>query len=183
MKHKLRKSLEDKIKKIKMLAMDVDGVLTAGEIIFINDHEEIKIWNVKDRMGFALARRAGNLKLAWITGRQSREVERCAQECRIDDIYQKATRKIEAYQHLKDKFSLADEEILFMGDDLIDIPILRKVGLAVCPADAPAEVKKEADYVTKTKGGRGVFREVVELVLKTQGTWEKACECYYKEGE
>lgn len=179
----MRKSLEDKIKKIKMVAMDVDGVLTSGEIIFINGNEEIKIWNVKDRMGFALAHRTDNLKLCWITGRESKEVARCAAECQIDAIYQKATKKKDAYADLKAKCQLKDEEIAFLGDDLIDIPILRHAGLAICPADSPQEVKKEVDLVTKAEGGKGVFREVIELIIKTQGNWEKVCTRYYEEGE
>lgn len=179
----MRKSLEEKIKRIKMIAMDVDGVLTAGEIIFVNGDEEIKIWNVKDRMGFALAHRAENILLGWITGRTSKEVERCARECKIDALYQKAATKLSCYEDLKKKFKLNNEEIAFLGDDLIDIPVLKRVGLAVCPADAPIEVKRETDYVTKTSGGKGVFREVVELILKTQGTWEKACARYYENGE
>ncbi|MBI5554756.1 MAG: HAD hydrolase family protein [Elusimicrobia bacterium] len=179
----MRKSLEDKIKKIKMIAMDVDGVLTGGEIIFVNGHEEIKIWNVKDRLGFALAHRTANLKLCWITGRESKEVARCAAECQIDSIYQKATKKKEAYADLKAKYRLKDEEIAFLGDDLIDIPILRQAGLAICPADCPQEVKKEVDLVTKAEGGQGVFREVIELIIKTQGNWVKVCTRYYEEGE
>ncbi len=179
----MKKQVIEKIKKIKMLAMDVDGVLTGGEIIYINDTDEIKIWNVKDRMGFAIAHRAPEIKLAWITGRESSEVARCAQECQIDALYQKATMKIDAYNELKEKFSLADEQIAYIGDDLIDIPILRLAGLAVSPADAPGEVKKETDLVTKAAGGKGVFRELVELVLKTQGSWDRACERYYEKGE
>jgi 3-deoxy-D-manno-octulosonate 8-phosphate phosphatase (KDO 8-P phosphatase) len=179
----MKKDLVAKIKKIKMLAMDVDGVLTAGEIIYLNKDYEIKIWNVKDRMGFALANRAENLRLAWITGRESSEVARCAKECLIDDLYQKAATKSEPYNMMKAKFNLKDEEVLFIGDDLIDLPVLRQAGLAVCPQDAPLEVKKEADLVTKAAGGKGVFREIVELVLKTQGTWDKACARYYKKGE
>jgi 3-deoxy-D-manno-octulosonate 8-phosphate phosphatase (KDO 8-P phosphatase) len=179
----MRKSLEDKINKIKMIAMDVDGVLTGGEIIFINNTDEIKIWNVKDRMGFALAHRTDNLKLCWITGRESKEVSRCAEECHIDAIYQKATKKKVAYDDLKKKYKLQDEEIAFLGDDLIDIPVLRHAGLAICPEDAPQEVKKEADLVTKAKGGKGVFREVIELIIKTQGKWDKVCTRYYEEGE
>jgi 3-deoxy-D-manno-octulosonate 8-phosphate phosphatase (KDO 8-P phosphatase) len=179
----MRKSLEEKIKKIKMIAMDVDGVLTGGEIIFVNNTDEIKIWNVKDRMGFALAHRTDNLKLCWITGRESREVSRCAAECHIDAIYQKATKKKEAYTALKEKYQLRDEEVAFIGDDLIDIPILRQAGLAVCPADSSQEVKKETDLVTKAAGGKGVFREVIELIIKTQGNWEKVCARYYEEGE
>ncbi|MDD5491647.1 MAG: HAD hydrolase family protein [bacterium] len=179
----MRKTLEDKIKKIRMVAMDVDGVLTGGEIIFLNNTDEIKVWNVKDRMGFALAHRTDNLKLCWITGRESKEVSRCAEECHIDEIYQKATKKKEAYAALKEKYKLRDEEIAFLGDDLIDIPILRHAGLAICPADSPQEVKKEVDLVTKAEGGKGVFREVIELIIKTQGNWNKVCTRYYEEGE
>ena len=179
----MRKSLEEKIKKIKMVAMDVDGVLTGGEIIFINNTDEIKIWNVKDRMGFALAHRTPNLKLCWITGRESKEASRCAKECHIDAIYQKATKKLAAYADLKAKYKLQDEEIAFLGDDLIDIPVLSHAGLAICPADSPPEVKKEVDLVTKAAGGKGVFREVIEIIIKTQGNWDKVCARYYEEGE
>jgi 3-deoxy-D-manno-octulosonate 8-phosphate phosphatase (KDO 8-P phosphatase) len=176
---KLSKKILSKAKKIKLIAMDVDGVLTNGEIIIFDSGGEIKIWNVKDRLAFHLVQRSGSgIKLAWITGRKSKQVSDRAKEIGIDDFYQGVMQKRGSMEAILKKYSLKPEEAAFLGDDLIDIPVLRMVGLGVCPKDAPEEVKKEADYISPYAGGKGVLREVTEAVLKARGYWKAAVKGY-----
>jgi len=176
---KLSGKLLSKLNKIKLIAMDVDGVLTNGEIIIFDSGAETKIWNVKDRLGFHLVQRSGaDIKLAWITGRASKQVADRAREIGIDEFYQGCMRKRPAMEMILKKYSLKPEQAVFIGDDLIDIPVLKMVGLGVCPKDAPEEVKKEADYISPHAGGKGVLREIVEAVLKARGFWKAAVKGY-----
>ncbi|MFQ5866962.1 MAG: KdsC family phosphatase [bacterium] len=173
--------IKAKTKNIEMIGMDVDGVLTPGDIVIMESGEEIKSWNVKDRLGFNLARRAGNLKFAWISGRGCRQVEQTAKELRIEAVRLKRMDKNEALEEILKKFKLKAENFAYIGDDIVDIPVLKKAGLSFCPKDAPEEVKRVVDYVTKAKGGRGVLREVLELILKLQGKWKEATREYYSQ--
>jgi 3-deoxy-D-manno-octulosonate 8-phosphate phosphatase (KDO 8-P phosphatase) len=173
------RKIQQKAKKIKLIAMDIDGVLTGGEIIVLDSQEEVKIWNVKDRFAFHLVQRGKiNIKFAWITGRHSQQVLDRAREIDIEVLYQNCMKKKEALQEIARRFGLSAAEIAFIGDDLVDVSPLRYAGLAVCPSDALPEVIKEVDYVTSVPGGKGVLREVVDLVLKSQGLWKRATEGY-----
>lgn len=166
------KEILRRAKKIKLFAMDVDGVLTDGSILILNSGEEVKVWNVRDRIGFfMLGRASADYKLAWITGRESLQVESRARELKIHSLYQKSEDKGKALSEVLRRFSLKPEETLFIGDDLVDLPALRMAGLAVCPSDAADAVKSACHWVTKVPGGRGVFREAVDVVLKAQGLW------------
>lgn len=164
--------MKDKIKKIKVLAMDVDGVLTDGNIIVDSDGREIKIFNVLDGFGIVVAGKAG-LKTAIITARFSAPVEFRAKDLRVDKIYQAAFPKIKAYEEMLKEFSVKDSEVCFVGDDLPDVPVLKRVGFAVSVPNAAKGVKEHADYITKKAGGSGAVREVVELILTAQGKWTK----------
>lgn len=169
----------ERAKKIRLIGMDVDGVLTAGEIIVLDSQEEVKIWNVKDRMGFHLLRLSGaGIKLAWITGRKSRQVEDRARECGVDAVHQDCMSKKKVMDELLGRFGLSPDQVLFVGDDLIDVPVMKYVGLAVCPSDACDEARAAAHYVSPVAGGRGIAREIIEIVLKAQGAWDKAVERY-----
>lgn len=162
--------MREKIKKIKLLALDVDGVLTDGRIIFDSSGKEIKIFNVQDGYGLVFFKRYG-CKTAIITARASKVVTSRAKDLNIDKVYQNAYPKINAYQKMLKNFKLKDEEVCFMGDDLPDLPIMKRVGFAVSVPNGVREVKRKADYVTKKKGGQGAVREVIELILKMQGKW------------
>ncbi|MFH1379004.1 MAG: HAD hydrolase family protein [bacterium] len=163
-----------KAKKIKLIAMDIDGVLTNGDIIVRESGEEVKIWNVRDRIAFHFAEKSkSHLKFVWITGRGSRQVEQRAAEIKIDSLYQYCMNKKEALCDLMNKYSLSSEKIAFIGDDLIDIPVLNLVGLSMCPADAAIEVLRNVDIISRYNGGKGVLREMVEIILKSKGLWEK----------
>jgi len=170
--------IKAKAKKIQMIGMDVDGVLTPGDIVIMESGEEIKSWNVKDRMGFNLARRSGNLKFAWISGRACKQVEQTAKELRIEAVRLKRMDKSEALEEILKEFKLDAKNFAYIGDDLVDIPVLKRAGLSFCPKDAPEEVKQVVDYVTRAEGGRGVLREVIEMILKSQGKWEEVTREY-----
>ncbi len=182
MKNKInRKTLITKLKKIKAIITDVDGVLTGGEIIIPpGDNGDIKIWNVKDRLAFAMIRAAGSpYKLFFVTGRYSRDVSERAKELGIT-LYDNCADKKTAFEKIISSYGadLKSENVAVIGDDLIDIPMLRLAGLSICPSDAHNEVKKICDIVLETPGGKGAFREFAELLLKVNGLWRKAVSKY-----
>ena len=162
---------------IKLMVIDVDGVLTDGRIFCTDGGEELKVFHVKDGTGIVYWHRAG-LKSAIISGRTSRAIEHRARELGISDVYQGAQRKLDVYEKIIEKHGLRDEEVCYVGDDLIDLPVLRRVGFSVAVPDSPEEVLSVADYVTKAPGGGGAVREVVEKVLKSQGKWENIMKRY-----
>lgn len=168
----------NRIKKIKMLILDVDGVLTDGRIIWTSSAEEMKFFNVQDGVGIILAHRVG-LKVAIISARKSKVTEIRAKELKITDCYQIVENKFTAYKELIDKYKLADEQVAYIGDDLHDIPVLRRVGFAVATANAQEEVKQVSHYITEKNGGNGAVREVINMILKAKGLWDKAVEKYY----
>lgn len=164
--------MQGKLQQIKMILMDVDGVLTGGEIIYSSSGDELKIFNIHDGMGIALARMAG-LKTGIITGRMSEMVRRRGEELKIDAVIQGQAHKLAAYEDIKSRYALADADIAFLGDDLPDLCILKRAGFSAAVADASETVKRASDYVTKAAGGRGAVREVIELILGSQGKLEQ----------
>ena len=160
--------MKEKLKHIKMILMDVDGVMTGGEIIYSSTGEELKVFNIHDGMGMAMARMAG-LKTGIITGRMSEMVRRRAEELKVDAVVQGEINKLAAYHDIKARFNLADTDIAFIGDDLVDLCIIKRVGFSAAVADASQAVKNASDYVTAAAGGRGAVREVVDLILESQG--------------
>lgn len=168
----------EKARAIKLLILDVDGVLTDGSIVYADGGEELKWFNVKDGHGIKLLLRAG-IEVALVTGRKSAAVEHRAQDLGIKLVFQKALNKIEAYEEIRATQKLRDEELCVMGDDLPDLPILRKCGFSVAVPDSVDEVMREVDYVTKREAGKGAVREVCEIILKAQGLWERVTARYY----
>ena len=169
---------EERAKKIKLLIMDVDGVLTDGRIIYGSDGTEFKSFHVRDGHAMKLANRAG-LKMAIITGRDSEIVTRRGKELEVDFIYQKVFNKLEVYEKILQENNLKDEEIAFIGDDIVDLPVMRRVGLSIAVEDAVEELKQESLLITKNPGGRGAVREVIEYILKARGLWEDVTKRYY----
>lgn len=161
----------DCAKKIKCVIFDVDGVLTEGSICTGEDRELFKPFFCRDGLGITLAHKAG-LKTAIITGRRSPVTAQRARELSIDEVYQGSLDKRAAYRDLKAKLSLQDEEFAYIGDDLIDLPIMVQVGLPAAVGDAVPEVKAKAQVVSGFPGGRGAAREILEFILKSQGLWE-----------
>jgi len=167
-----------KIKAIKILILDVDGVMTDGKIIYDDDGKEIKIFDVKDGHGIKLLMRAG-IDVAIITARESKVVLHRAKNLGIEMVYQKAMDKVIAFEDILKKRQLSAQETAYIGDELVDIPLLRRVGFAVTVKDAVADVKKHVDYTTAKNGGCGAVREICELILKVQGKWEQVTARYF----
>jgi len=167
--------------KIKLLVLDVDGVLTSGQIIFGRDGELMKKFHAQDGLGITLAHKAG-LHIAIITGRESQMVELRSAELAIKDLYQGSMNKTQALAELMAKYNLALDQVAYVGDDLNDLPVMIRVGLPCAVANAAPEVKQYAKLVTKQTGGNGAVREVIEYILKAQGKWENIINAYLQDG-
>jgi len=165
-------------RQVKLVIFDVDGVLTDGGIYIGAAGELYKAFNAKDGLGVTLAQLAG-LETAIITGRQSPQVACRAQELHINHVMQGQMDKRAAYQQLKAKLGLEDEQIAYLGDDLIDLPVMVQVGFTAAPADASPEVRRLAQAVSSHEGGHGAVREILEFILKVQGKWEPLIAQYY----
>ncbi len=165
---KTRQNLQTKAKKIKLLLLDVDGVLTDGTIILDNQGNELKAFHVRDGHGIKLAQRSG-IAIGIITGRKSEVVNIRARELGIQEVYQGAHEKILAYESVIAKYRVEDGEVAYMGDDIVDVEIFKRVGMAVGVADADPAIRPHVDLITKTEGGRGAVREFINFVLKSQG--------------
>ncbi|OVE77442.1 hypothetical protein BVX98_02785 [bacterium F11] len=171
--------LTKRARSIRLIGMDVDGVLTSGEIVVLQTGEEIKFWNAKDRLLLAhLGKTDIPLRCAWITGRASKAVTSAAKDLKIKYVVQKSHDKKGAFDKILKKEKLSYAQAAFIGDDLIDLGLLRRVGLSVCPRDAASDVKKIVHYVSPYKGGRGVVRDVLELILKAQNKWDSITRHY-----
>lgn len=170
-----------KLQTIRLLAMDVDGVLTDGTIMLgataSGETLELKGFNVKDGLALGLARAAG-LEIAWITGRVSKVVERRAAELGVREVCQWARNKRQALTEITARLGLTREQVLYIGDDLNDVPAFEAAGVRVSVSDAPDYIQVQSDWVTVHSGGQGAVREVVERVLQTQGRWEEAVEAF-----
>jgi len=165
MKKKLKaESRKLKFNNVKLLILDVDGVMTDGSIIYDNQGNEYKIFNVHDGCGIELLRKKG-IRVAFITGRSSSIVARRASELGVEDVFQGVSGKIPPLKELIRKYNLKLEEICAMGDDILDIPLLKMVGFPVTVKNARPEVKKIVKYITSVSGGQGAVREVAELIL------------------
>ena len=159
-------------KNITTVVLDVDGVLTNGDIILMPGMQPVRKMNAKDGYAMQLAVRNG-IRMAIITGGKSPEVKERLQGLGITDIYLGASSKMESYEDLKMCYDLKDDEILYMGDDLPDYDIMKIVALAAAPQDAAPEIKSVADYVSPVNGGIGCVRDVLEQLLKIQGKWAR----------
>jgi 3-deoxy-D-manno-octulosonate 8-phosphate phosphatase (KDO 8-P phosphatase) len=156
--------------RISALLIDVDGVLTDGRIIFAEYGDELKCFDVQDGAGLVFWKRMG-LKSAIISSRSSRLVKRRAKELQVDFLAQGALLKLPAYERMLKRLRVSDEQVCAVADDLMELPILRRVGLAIAVPNAMEDVKRACHYTTSKAGGRGAVREVVELLLKAKGLW------------
>lgn len=162
---------------IKLLVLDVDGVLTDGTLIMNSDGSESKSFNTLDGHGIRMWRRAG-LQVAIISGRESEPTRRRAAQLDIEHVFQDCHFKLPVIEELLAKLHLTPEKVAYVGDDLPDVPVIRYVGFGVAVANAVDEVKQHADYVTTRPGGRGAVREVIEHILKGTGKWSELMERY-----
>jgi 3-deoxy-D-manno-octulosonate 8-phosphate phosphatase (KDO 8-P phosphatase) len=176
MPSRIRAGVLKRAKQIKVVLMDVDGTITDGSVTLLSQPDgsaiEIKTFSAHDGQGMTLARTAG-LQLGVITGRESAALRRRMKEMGVAFVYEKQSNKIPAYEEILGKAGVTEAQVAYLGDDLPDLPLLRRVGLAVAVGDAALEVKLAAHYVTKAKGGKGAARELIELILKSQGVWEE----------
>ncbi|KYZ76385.1 3-deoxy-D-manno-octulosonate 8-phosphate phosphatase [Anaerosporomusa subterranea] len=171
----------DRARQIRLLVLDVDGVLTNNQLIFGNDGEILKVFHSQDGLGIAAAHKAG-LKTAIITGRNSEMVRRRGEELKIGDLYQGSMDKVSALNELLSKHRLTLDNIAYVGDDLNDLPVLSRAGLACAVANAVPEVKAAAHYIASHEGGRGAVREIIEYILKAQDKWDWVVEQYMAVG-
>jgi 3-deoxy-D-manno-octulosonate 8-phosphate phosphatase (KDO 8-P phosphatase) len=173
---KISPAVRKRASRIKVLLMDVDGTMTDGSVTLLSQVDgtalEIKTFDAHDGQGLTLARTAG-LRTGCITGRESSALLRRANEMKMEFIYMKQPVKTPAYEEILRKAAVSDHEVAFVGDDLPDIPLLRRAGLAVAVGDAVPEVKKVAHYTTKALAGHGAIREAVEVILRSKGIWEE----------
>ena len=172
-------SLTAKLASIKALIMDVDGVLTDGRILIDSQGREVKSFDVKDGHGIKLLQRGG-IMVALLTGRYSRIVKLRAAELGIEIVHQRSHNKLESYLKIKEQLNLSDCEIAYIGDDLIDIPVLKRVGFAATVADAVDEVTEIVDWRSRFPGGHGAVRELCQLILTAQNRWDTLIARYYR---
>ena len=170
--------LSERIKKIKLVMIDNDGVLTDGRIVLGDYGDELKFFDVQDGLGLVLLRRAG-LPTVIVSGKKSRINPRRAKDTRVTKLFQNVPDKLKIFEKMLKKFKAAPEEVCYIGDDLLDLPPMVRAGLAVAVSNAVSDVKEKAHYVTQKAGGRGGVREVVDMLLKGQGKWDKATGKYF----
>ncbi|MBP9732856.1 MAG: HAD hydrolase family protein [Candidatus Omnitrophica bacterium] len=162
--------LNERLKRIRLIATDLDGVLTNGTIYYGDHGDEIKGFNIQDGQGMVLAQRA-KIRTVIITGRKSRVNERRAKDLRVDRLIQNCHEKGKVLEKLVHKYGLELEQAAYVGDDILDLAPMRKAGLAVAVQNAVGEVKQAAHYVTERRGGDGAVREVIDMILKAQDLW------------
>ena len=165
--------LNARLQRIRLVAMDVDGVLTEGRLMYTDDRKEICCFNIKDGMGLTMARHVG-LKIVIISGRESEVVARRAKDLHFSAVYQGVINKLEPFLRLQSKYNLTKEQMCYIGDDINDLPIFQEAGLAVAVADAVEEVKLFAHHVTKLPGGGGAVRETIDKILHVQDLDQEA---------
>lgn len=178
MNRSIDQEMVEKIKPISYLILDVDGVMTDGKIIIDDLGNESKQFHVRDGHGLKLLMRVG-IDVILLTGRTSKVVEHRARELGIQEVHQGSKDKIDVLKKIVSGRDIAAEQIAYIGDDVVDIPVFRQVGFAVAVADASEDAKKAADYITVNGGGKGAVREICELILKVQGKWNDVMSRYY----
>ncbi len=175
---KISDEILKKAEKIKLLLLDVDGVLTDGKIIISEKYGEIKHFCVLDGLGIKLLQKIG-VKVGIISSRNSEVVRIRAKELGIELLFQGETQKLKIYETILKDLGLKDEEVAYIGDDFVDLPILKRVGLAVGVPNARDPVNQFVHYVTQLKGGEGAVREVCEIIIKAKNKWEEVLNFFY----
>jgi 3-deoxy-D-manno-octulosonate 8-phosphate phosphatase (KDO 8-P phosphatase) len=173
----MKPAVRRRIQHIRCLLLDVDGVLTDGKLHFTSDGKEFKSFDALDGHGIKMAQRAG-LLVGFVSGRHSEATTNRAADLEVNILKQSPVNKAELMAEVQREHHLAAEEIAFVGDELVDLPAMRLAGLAVAVANAVPEVKKIAHYVTRRRGGDGAVREVIEMILKARGLWQKVTARY-----
>jgi len=164
-------------RKVRMILMDVDGVLTDGRIVFSGPVDETKFFDAQDGVGIRLARNAG-LEVGLITGRASQALERRARELGVTEIHQRSLRKADAFAKVLSTHRLDAGAVAFIGDDIVDLPVMRRAGFAASVPNARPEVRESAHFVSSRAGGRGAVRQILDFILMVQGRWERVTRGY-----
>lgn len=173
----IKQELIDKAKKIKLLLLDVDGVLTDGRIIYDSRGSDMKFFDVHDGLGVYILKKAG-IPTILITAKGSRAIRPRARDMEVETVYENISPKTKVLDKILKKYNVSSEEVCFVGDDLVDLCLMKSVGFPIAVLNAAAEIKQVADYITGREGGRGAVREVAELILKSQGRWDEAILSY-----
>jgi 3-deoxy-D-manno-octulosonate 8-phosphate phosphatase (KDO 8-P phosphatase) len=175
-------SLAAKAATVKLLLFDVDGVMTDGAVVIHGDGTESKRFHIRDGIAMVWAQRAG-LTVGLLSARQSATTSQRAAQLGITLVHQGVASKIDTYDQIVGDMVLTDDEVAYMGDDIVDLAVLGRVGLGAAPADASAEVLAIADFVSAHRGGEGAVRDLIETVLRAQGLWESIVAAYSVEGK
>jgi 3-deoxy-D-manno-octulosonate 8-phosphate phosphatase (KDO 8-P phosphatase) len=175
-------TIESKAARIKLVLFDVDGVLTDGTVVIHADGTESKAFGIRDGIAMIWAQRAG-LKVGFLSARTSATTPHRAAQLGISIVYQGVPNKADAFDHILAAEHVAEAEVAYMGDDIVDLAVLARAGLSAAPADAVPEVQARVDWVTPAPGGRGAARELLEFVLRAQGRWDPIVASYTHEGE
>jgi len=170
----------ERARRVRVVLLDVDGVLTDGRLYVFSDGTEGRAFHVRDGHGIAMARRAG-LTFGILSGRTSKAVADRAAELGIEEVHQGVSDKGARFRQILERLDVAPDAVCFVGDDIVDVPVLRRAGLAVAPADAEESARAASHLATRARGGEGVVREVVDLLLRAQGSWERVTERYFRE--
>ena len=171
------REITEKAKKLKLLILDVDGVLTDGRLFFDDKGKEYKCFHARDGHGIKLLRQTG-VEVAVISGRKSNSVALRMKSLGVEYVYQGHENKIAAFNEIIQSLSIQPEQAAHVGDDLLDLPIMKRVGLSIAVNDANEPVKEYADWCTKTPGGRGAVREICDFIMQSQGTFEDILKSY-----
>ena len=166
-----------KARMVRLLILDVDGVLTDGRIVIDDRGMESKFFDVKDGHGLRLIMRA-DVHVVFLSGRESEATRHQASELGVMEVYQNIHKKVDVYEQILKDHGVEDRQVGYVGDDVIDLPVLKRVGFSAAVADASEEVKPFVDYVAVREGGRGAVREIIEFILKSQGRWEEVTARY-----
>jgi 3-deoxy-D-manno-octulosonate 8-phosphate phosphatase (KDO 8-P phosphatase) len=173
-------TVQSKAARIKLILFDIDGVLTDGVVVVHADGSESKNFAIRDGIAMVWAQRAG-IRVGFLSARHSATTNHRAAQLGITLVYQGVTSKLASYEHILADLKLTDEDVAYMGDDVVDLAVLRRVGLSCAPADAVPDVRSRVDLVTGSTGGRGACRELVELILRAQKVWDVVVEGYLNE--
>ncbi len=176
----ISKEITQKAQSIKLLILDVDGVLTNNMLIYGNNGEEHKAFHTRDGHGMVLLQKS-QVDIGIITGRKSQLVTRRMQDLNVKHVYQGVPDKLPTFLKLVSELNLSLNEIAYIGDDILDLPILMRIGLSVTPADGDDEVKSRVDYVSPYRGGQGCVREVCEIIMRSQNRWQQHMDFFLRE--
>jgi 3-deoxy-D-manno-octulosonate 8-phosphate phosphatase (KDO 8-P phosphatase) len=169
--------IDEQAARIRLILFDVDGVLTDGKLLVHADGSESKIFDIKDGTGIVWAQRLG-LTVGFLSARSSAATAQRAAQLGITLVHQGVASKLEAYESIADSLMLDDEDIAYMGDDILDLPVLSRVGLATAPSDAADDVRSRVHWVSPARGGAGAARQLIELILRAQGQWDSVIATY-----